>query len=144
MAHFLYKHKIIDEFKVDVCQYGYEIIISTLIGFSLVVAIGLILSETVEAFLFYILFITIRLFTGGYHASTHFKCKMTLSVCCATALFLSKVYYCVTMTAPLLLMAYLITVIAYSPIENANAPLTEKIKQRNRRISIIMAVIFTI
>ena len=49
MAHFLYKHKIIDEFKVDVCQYGYEIIISTLIGFSLVVAIGLILSETVEA-----------------------------------------------------------------------------------------------
>ena len=53
IALFLYKNNIIDKEKIEVCQYGFEIIISTIIGFLLVLASGIILGEIPEAILFY-------------------------------------------------------------------------------------------
>lgn len=66
IALFLYKNKIIDEERLPVCQYGFEIIISTVVGFLLVLASGIILGKIAEAILFYCLFVGVRFFTGGY------------------------------------------------------------------------------
>ena len=62
IALFLYKNNIIDKEKIEVCQYGFEIIISTIIGFLLVLASGIILGEIPEAILFYCLFVGVRFF----------------------------------------------------------------------------------
>ena len=144
IALFLYKKKIIDEERLPVCQYGFEIIVSTIIGFLLVLTSGFILGEITEAILFYCLFVGVRFFTGGYHADTHFKCKMTLLICCLSVLIASKYLIDSITLQCVLLLIYLITVFLFSPIEHINAPLTTDEKTRNRTISIIMAITLTI
>lgn len=144
IALFLYKNKIIDEERLPVCAYGFEIIVSTIIGFLLVIISGIILGKFIEAVLFYCLFVGVRLFTGGYHADTHFKCKMTLLLCCSFVLIASKYLKSSIVLQCLMLLLYLITVFLFSPIEHINAPLTTDEKVRNRKISIIMAITLTI
>ena len=144
IALFLYKKKIIDEERLPVCQYGFEIIVSTIIGFLLVLTSGFILGEITEAILFYCLFVGVRFFTGGYHADTHFKCKMTLLIYCLSVLIASKYLIDSITLQCVLLLIYLITVFLFSPIEHINAPLTTDEKTRNRTISIIMAITLTI
>ena len=143
IAHYLFKNQIIEKEKVPVCQYGFEIIVSTFMGFLIVSVIGIVLNEFAEALLFYFLFVIVRMFTGGYHAETHFKCKLTLSVCCLSVLILSKYYIYFEKAYIFLLIPYLITVCLFAPVEHINAPLNDN-KTRNRVVSIIMAILLAI
>ena len=143
IAHYLFKNQIIEKEKIPVCQYGFEIIVSTFMGFLIVSVIGIVLNEFAESLLFYFLFVIVRMFTGGYHAETHFKCKLTLSVCCLSVLILSKYYIFYFEKAYIfLLIPYLITVCLFAPVEHINAPLNDN-KTRNRIVSIIMAILLT-
>lgn len=143
IALFLYKNEIIDDEKLPVCEYGFEIIVSTVIGFFLVALSGILLNEFISAMIFYGLFVCVRLFTGGYHATTHFRCKLTLLTCCLLVLISTKLMEKTNslLLTVLLLTFYLITVILFSPIEHINAPITDELKMRNRKISIIMAIV---
>ncbi len=145
IALFLYKEQIIDEEKTPVCEYGFELIISTMIGFILVIIVGLIMNTVTHALFFYLVFISVRLFTGGYHADTHFKCKLTLVICCLFVLFSSNQYEALDESRLhiLFLAIYLVCVFLFSPVEHANAPLTEQERERNRGVSIIMAIVLT-
>ena len=141
IAHFLYHDQIIDEEMVPVCQYGFEIIISTGVGFSLVILAGLILGYLKEAVLFYFLFIVIRFYTGGYHAETHFKCKVTLLLCFLIVLLsyiLLKNAFCIQIHVALELF-YMIIILLFAPVEHLNAPMTREEEKKNRIISIAMA-----
>lgn len=86
IALFLRDSDIVDDETSLVCQYGFEIIISTLVGFLLVVIIGLCCGELLSAILFYAIFVGVRLSTGGYHATTHLRCKLLLCVCCLSTI----------------------------------------------------------
>ncbi len=145
IALFLKDNDIIDEETSQVCQYGFEIIISTIVGFLLVVFIGVCCGEIISAILFYIIFVGVRLFTGGYHASTHFRCKLLLCICCtfsvlSTKVFVSNYNFCVQ---SVIILLYLVTVLLFSPIEHKNAPLDGFTKKRNRAISIIVSFILS-
>lgn len=146
IALFLHKNNIINNERLPVCEYGFELIIATILGFALVLLSGVILGEVASSIIFYVLFVCVRMFTGGYHAKTHFKCKATLLVCCLFVLVGSKLSaeyehpFWLIISCVLL---YLITVLLYAPIEHINAPLTDDLKKRNRKISIIMAMALT-
>ncbi len=146
IALFLRRKAIIDNEKVSVCQYGFELIISTIIGFMLVAVSGIVLDKFLESMVFYGLFIGVRLFTGGYHANTHLKCKLTLLVCNLSVLLLSdKIEEMHSVWIHIfLLTSYLISVVLFTPIEHINAPMTNDLKKRNKKISVIMAIALTI
>ena len=78
VARYLLREKIIEEKNMPVYSYGFEIIISTVIGVVLILLIGVFTSSLFTAAIFYCLFIGLRFFTGGYHADTHFRCKLPL------------------------------------------------------------------
>lgn len=146
IALFLCRKAIIDNEKVSVCQYGFELIISTIIGFLLVAVSGIMLGKFLESMVFYVLFIVVRLFTGGYHANTHLKCKLTLLVCCLSVLLLSdKIEEMHLVWIHIfLLTSYLVSVVLFTPIEHVNATMTSELKKRNKKISVIMAIALTI
>ena len=73
IALFLFRKKIIDIKTVPVCKYGFEVVVSTIIGFLLVCISGIVFNEFLSAMQFYALFVIVRFFTGGYHADTYFK-----------------------------------------------------------------------
>ena len=57
IALFLHREQIVDEEKTPVCAYGIELIISTIIGFMLVIIIGLIMDSVLQALFFYLVFV---------------------------------------------------------------------------------------
>lgn len=145
IASGLLRKGIIGEEKVPVCQYGFELIISTAAGFLLVMLSGILLGQAFSALVFYGLFIIVRLFTGGYHASSHLMCKTVLVCCCISVLLMSellKQYSGVLLNAALL-MPYLAAVMLFAPVEHINIPMTDEKRSRNRKISVITAITLT-
>ncbi len=144
IAQFFLKKEIIDIERLPVYQYGFEMMVSLIVGFASVILSGIILGEFLGSLLFYILFIGVRLFTGGFHADSYFKCKVTLVICCTSVLIAYKYINFSLFIIFILSLIFLITVILLSPVEHPNAPLSESDKKRNRIISIVIAITLTI
>lgn len=143
IALFLCKKEIIDDEKKSICEYGFELIISIFIGFLLVIISGILLDEFLASLIFYILFVFVRTFTGGFHAKTHFYCKLTMFLCCLFVIIGTKLLNgqpSLIIFNFLFLMVYIVSVFLYAPVEHENAPMTNELKKRNRKISIIMAI----
>lgn len=139
IAHFLLRNNIIDENSVSICEYGMEIIISTLIGFLLIMTSGIILGELGAAMLFYVLFVAVRLFSGGYHANSHLKCKLTMLCCCLLVLVTAK--YLIDRFSfihhLLFLTVYILTIFIFAPIENINIPLDDDLKKLKKECRLL-------
>lgn len=146
IALFLKKNDIVDDETSQVCQYGFEIIISTIIGFLIVIVIGMCFKDILSSLLFYTIFVGVRLSTGGYHATTHFRCKLLLCICCLFVVIMANLflnYYNIWLHA-IVVSTYLLTVFVFSPIAHKNAPLDTSAMKHNRVISIIVSIILAI
>lgn len=146
IALFLKNNDIVDDETTQICQYGFEIIISTLVGLIVVFFIGICCGEILSAILFYVLFVGVRLSAGGYHASTHLRCKLLLCICCLftllTTIFFEDYYNLKFQT--IIILFYLLIIFLFSPIEHPNAPIDKSTVKRNRAISIIVSFILAI
>lgn len=148
ISNFLNEKKVVSEEDIPVYQYGFEIIISTILGFLIVLGIGILLNMKLLSMLYYIIFVFMRQLTGGYHADTYLKCNLIFG-------FLSFVTMGITKLAVntrqynlifyLILMGISLAVIwVYSPIENKNKPLDEKQKKKNHILSCIYSCVLSV
>lgn len=80
ISAFFYSMDVIDEEEKGKSRYGIEIIISTIIGFSVIIISGILLSKTNLAIAYLICIVPIRMYTGGYHAKTYFKCNVVFGL----------------------------------------------------------------
>ena len=80
ISGYLIKNKIIDNTKLDIYIYGFEIMISNIICFGMGLVIGAVCSEFIECILFLIVFILLRRYCGGYHAETYLKCDIIFMI----------------------------------------------------------------
>ena len=143
-AEYLCKQQIIKRDYYEVYVYGTELVLSFIITTTIVLIAGLIVGEFIGSLIFLSVFILLRRFTGGYHASTHLRCKLV-----TIAVFL------ISMGASLLILAswwmYIVlfvignTVIWFlAPIENPNKPLNEKEKKKYHWLSHIVFTVLSI
>lgn len=66
----LLHEKIITQEDVEVYEYGCQITLANIINFIIVLVIGLIFKSVIQAGIFYLSFISLRIFCGGYHANS--------------------------------------------------------------------------
>lgn len=143
--YFLYKEIIkIDNYKVY--SYGFEMLLSIIIGIVLILFCGFISGSLCHAVLYYTLFILLRSFTGGYHADTHFTCKVVLCISFFSIVLFTRLYSSGYSLIIHILISFIniCSVICFSPVENINKPISKNIKKRNRIISIFLYVIFIV
>lgn len=124
MSLFLCRKNIIHSDELDVYQYGFEIVISTILGFLLTVIIGIVLHMFVLSLLYYAIFVFIRQMTGGYHAKTYFRCNLVFTIVSFLTLGITKLsllseQYSILNHA-LFLVAAVLTILIYAPVENPN------------------------
>lgn len=105
--------------------------------------IGALLGKIVAALFFMLIFIPLRITAGGYHCETAGKCYL-LSMAVYLAVIFT--YDCVS-TIPsyvcvLICVFDLTAIIILSPVVSPNKPFTAKEKIKNRRISIILSLIY--
>lgn len=120
--------------------YGLFMLLSRIMFFIIACIFGLILSSTLESIIFYIAFQSIRIYAGGYHASTETKCDImsTLSIlACIVVIRLSKSY---DLQSVLFFtgLAASIPIFLFCPLDTPEKPLTNIEFKYFRKISLII------
>lgn len=133
----LLKNKIIEADKIEVYQYGYEIMLSTVITFMIVLVSGIVLNCLPAALLYFLIFAVMRQICGGYHAQHYWSCNTLFAVLTVSVLLLFKFFPMEGIAAihyTFLLFSVLV-IFVYAPVENENKPISEKQKVLFRKIS---------
>lgn len=144
LADFLCEKSIIPEEDKEIYIYGNELLISSLIGIALVCIVGIILGEFLSTLVFLIVFVINRQFSGGYHASTFFKCSLIFLCDFLVVLFISKMmllYYSPFVWISLTVV-HLAVIIDLAPMENKNKPISPDERTKGRKKIIIISLFF--
>lgn len=105
--------------------------------------IGALLGKFIETLLFMLVFIPLRSTAGGYHCETAGKCYL-LSMAVFLAVILTYDYISVISlyVCALICVIDFAAIIILSPVASSNKPLTANEKTRNRRVSVILCLIY--
>lgn len=123
--------------KEDIYIYGLELIISTIIGLSSILLMSYMLSELKSGLIFIIMFVPLRLFTGGYHATTYGKCFVISN--CSYLIILVLKYMMWDNTPSGIWIGLLIIASCYiaanAPVINQAQPISEYKQMHSKRIA---------
>ena len=124
LSTLLLQEKIITADEKDTYKYGFEITIANMINGLIVLSVGLGLNMLAEAILFYLVFVSLRFFCGGYHADSYIKCffsfGLTTIVCLSFSVRLAQ--YEELILIPFWITAVILGwhIIKMAPIEHKN------------------------
>lgn len=144
ISTFFVERKIISEEERAASRYGIEILISTIVGFGIIILIGLICGKLDFAVVYLFTIIPIRMYTGGYHAKTYFTCNFVFALIFFINLVLSQ--YFINSSAKWILLIFTLWVylpeILFAPIENMNKKISEEKKKKYKKISMVLTSFF--
>lgn len=137
LCRHLINNQTIEKEYEDVYTYGLELLISFIVSTSVILAIGLAVNRIAETLIYFLVFISLRQFSGGYHADTYLRCKIVTILTYALIIVLSEV---TSLSIPHYILLFLLAMILLlqGPVENPNKPLTSHQHNRNKVISIVI------
>ena len=143
ITSFLVCNNSIDNEDSEICSYGLEVLISSLINLVIILLIGVILGKLMQTVVFIVCYCSIRQFSGGYHASSHGKCIFTfLCMYIVTVLIVGNIYS--TYLKPVVLLIGIlswISIFILVPVEHINNPLSDLEKIKNRKNARVIATL---
>lgn len=121
-------------------MYGMEIILSTLIGIAVILIISVVFRSFWTAVVFLVCFIPLRQLTGGYHASSYFRCNATFIGVYALNLLavwlLPNSFWLAFF--PLTAAAGTLVILQMGPVEHVNKPLSREEKRRAKKRALLL------
>lgn len=146
LTNLLSKNNIIDENKKDIYTYGYEIMISNLLGLSITLVLGAIISNVWYAVLFYIAFVSVRQFTGGFHANSYLSCNIIFTATVALVLIASSALTmcCSSYYYAIVFSAHIIILFCFSPVDNKHKPLSQREKKKHKKTGIALSLFWCV
>lgn len=126
----------------DIYQYGIEIAVSSVLNILLILLCSLALGNILAGITYLFIFIFLRSFTGGYHATTYLRCNITMVVTFIITFVLYKIiaYYAIPLfVCEAISLANLIPIVIFSPVPNKHKPLTETQRKRSYKLSLLIA-----
>lgn len=131
--------------KIEVCTYGLELIISDIIAIFIVMIAAVFTNTVLYTITLLLVFASIRLQAGGFHASSHLKCNLLFFAAYAVSVLLVK-FIPINITKYLISIMNVISIIEiimYAPVAHPNKPVSKTKKKKCRYRSLIMVVIFS-
>lgn len=123
--------------EMDLYSYGFFLILSRTLFFSVTILFGIILGELYKSIAFYLLFSSLRGYAGGVHAPSEHICLIFTTIglfFSITVLHLLSYYRNATMAAILILVSSGI-IWKYCPVDSLQKPLSALEIRYYRRIS---------
>ena len=139
----LYFHCPLDPSKKAIYEYGIQLSLSTLASMCSIVMLGILLKNPASAFIFLGVFFFLRLFSGGYHASTYTRCFLLTNSVYLAVVGASYwiVHFRLYHLLPVIVVASCAVVIILSPVRNKHHPLSEKTYRKNRKVAVVLVSI---
>ncbi len=146
VAFLLVRKRIVDNEKREMYAYGMEVILLNIINLVIPFIISLIMGGLIHFIVFILVFIPLRISTGGYHAKESGTCIIISTILYIVSIplsYLSSMSY--KNAVPLILFVFSILVVfIFAPVENMNNTLSHKSKKRNRLISLVLVSVDSI
>lgn len=122
------------EEKKEIIRYGLEICISTLVVMISILAISIGMFQILDGLVFMIFFTSVRLLSGGYHASTYAGCYFSsLAVFLSVALCAEFLPVNSFWIQGSILVGCYAWIYSKAPHINPNHPLSEETKRKNKK-----------
>lgn len=144
---FVYKHLDLSPEMKDIYRYGIEVVLSSILNIILVLGASLLIRDFFAGAIFLLLFISLRSFTGGYHASTYFKCNSIMLITFLTVCLFYKKLCQLDVNIHIyefLSLVNLIPIFVFAPVQNKHKQLSKKQKRANYIFSVIMSILLSI
>ncbi len=128
---------ILDEENKEICSYGLEIFISTMISVCMVLFISIICFKLLEGIIYLIFYCSLRTYAGGYHAKSHRSCILTFLGMYSLVTVILHFYIYDFQNAIFLIMFFCnLVVILCNTVDTVINPFSDSSKKKMHRISI--------
>ena len=147
LAGMLEREKIIRAEDRAVYEYGFQITIANITNALIVLLIGLITHSIVRVLIFYTVFLSMRMFCGGFHAKTYTQCFClfgTTCLLCTVAGYGVMEFTNVLSAAVISVVLQGLCLYQMAPGENENHPLSKAEKKKFRSYSMIVFVFWVL
>ena len=135
---------IIEEGYAEIYEYGFELLISSVISVVLTVAIGVILHAGWFAVGYLVGLIPVRIYAGGYHARTHIECNIVFELLFTGSVIISNFLQYRYSTVIGMYICLFAVLCRYAPLEAKNKPLTELQSRKYRTYALIISLVFMV
>lgn len=144
LTDFFCRKGAIDASKKPIFIYGFQLALSTLCSLVSISILSVCLGKPLSALLFFLVFFCMRLFSGGYHASSYRRCfLLTNGVYLAIVLFAGLFARTSSFLFHIALqVAAGILIFVLAPIRHPNHPLSEAVYQKNKKTARWMVILF--
>lgn len=138
LTRFLERNMSVDPNMVDIYRYGIEVTLSSLLNIILVFTAGVLTGDVLASVTFLGVFILLRSFTGGYHATTYFRCNTVMVITFLSVKIISLFLFHQSLSVKLLFLCiFLFPIIILSPVKNIHKVLSEQKRKINRILAIV-------
>ncbi len=136
----LSENNFIKKEEIDICQYGLEMFLTLILEVSAILLLSIIVGNFCETILFFVGFLPLRMYAGGYHANTRIGCFGVLIL----AYILFSILLIFEINKYFILSTSILSVICIyglAPLRLKNKTLLKKEKSRYKNISTIIALV---
>lgn len=139
---------VITDTEQELYVYGFFILISQILYFTLTTLFGILLDIVLESVIFYVAFQFIRRYAGGIHASSELKCEIATTTSIFLCLLCIKLCEINNIQMPILVLTIIaaVSIFVLCPLDTPEKPLTKEEYRYFRKISwlILLLIVLTI
>ena len=135
--------EIINETEKEVYEYGFRMLFAYLFNLMTAIAIGITMGQLWECLVLTFVFVPLRSYAGGYHASSEGKCYVLSVGMVVLDLFMLRYFpgWFHIGVGILVLLAAAAIIMLLAPVENKNKPLDlDEIRVYSRRTYIVLTI----
>ncbi len=147
ILNFIYRHSELSREMNDIYQYGIEITLSSALNIMLVIGFSVLITDIPSGVIFLLLFVSMRSFTGGYHASTYFRCNSIMLLTFLTVYLLYRNLCQLNIDIHIyeaLLLLNLMPILVFAPVPNKHKKLSQSQMRFNHIVSVIMGILLSL
>ena len=115
ISHYFSKQLAANTEEEEILQYGFECLINTFIPVIFFLVFAIVQNMITETMIWLILFLLLRNYIGGYHASSHVRCIVISTIYGLTALFCIYYFKSIPLIAEICIC--LLIIILYIPLQ---------------------------
>ncbi len=137
--------ELFENHDVELVKYGLFLLITHIQYLIICLGFGLIFKCVTESIVFFVCFSILRMFCGGFHASTETRCFIISFIAIATSTYFiflfEKHNYCWFLIV--LTFISIILTLLLSPVDNKNKPLTKEEKRKMHKYVFLIIIVYS-
>lgn len=125
IVQFMLKHSVIEAEDAEIYKFGFNQLIFISINLMTTVIIGILFSMIFESVIFLVSYMVVRVYAGGYHAKTQFRCYIISSLFIVLALLGVRYINWEGFASIIAITIAAVIIFKLSPVETKNKPLDD-------------------